>query len=767
MAPLGAEKKRKRDKFRERFSSKSTTTAHEEKNSDTNSNIPEFTLNTRHSQSTLAVQSTQSARVSQSSQSTLNTGSTFDTRNTSDSRSDPNTESILSTQNTQNTQITDTTNNRKKRKRKNRKSRRECKVERIMKELGINEHNPTSTPLEEGPQMAINYSVFYGNPTPADQSLGHFLINTTVTEEFLEVGQNTRNTDEKLGADDVKPGYGLTVSKKLLNPRQNTRNKEKPRADDTNLKDDLTASKENLNNDQNTRNENEKPLADDANSGNDLAASMEPLSIGQNTRNEDKPCAKDTSPGNDLTVSKCLASLATRYSNQILELPPQLCSVCRKASPEAVVHRTLYWTLDGYASQDDGPVMASFMRQIAAHVKSLNTKEKMSKALGDMGQGPYIHEMAAVVCCEESECHNVATRNIENFMKENMKKARASLHAAKKLSGAMSEVQISGQVLDNKDLSDKAMVYVNEAGWELVDDDDNDDGKSLFPRAASYVEAGMVAAPNDLVKFRLSVFCGRPILDPNTPPRRGRISSLVFTSKWPTSFASGGAGKLYEQEYQNYRVIAGFHNQHILQAANFHCVMCADEKPAKELVHHLISFKRDNTIGAQSDGIKKSVMKLFQFVEGRWKYKEMNAALSPDGRCHINEWVVPICSRNSNCEGLARLAVKEAMKRLMPEDVRPHYLDMFRDTVFSRPFPQVQGGKYPKAVVKKLAGGIADDEGNVMLEAPGPKILDKEVDVFFKQMRVLVDVERKKRRAEAAKREKEAAAKGKDGDEEK
>lgn len=588
-----------------------------------------------------------------------------------------------------------------------------------MKELGINEHNPTSTPLEDGPQTALHYSVFFGNPTSANSSLDHFLIKTTVTEELLNVGQDTRSEDEKPFCEGIKPGDYLALLMKSLDIGQKTRDEDKETSvADSNLETDQATSKKPQNVDQNTHNDDGKPLTDDAISA------------------------------NGLTVSKCLASLATRYNNQILALPPQICSVCLKPSPEALVHRALFWSLEGYGNQDDGAVMETFMRHIASRVKNLNTKEKIAEAIGEAGRGAYIHEMAAAVCREESECHAVATSNIENFIASNMKDAKASRKHTKEDSKGTSQVQHGAQVWRLKDINDKAMVYVNEAGWELVDDDDNDDGKSLFPEAASYIDAGMVAAPNDLVKFRLSVFCGRPILDPDTPPRRGRISSLVFTSKWPTSFASGGAGKLYEQEYQNYRVIAGFHNQHILQAANFCCVMCADEKPATELVHHLISFKRDNTIGAQADGIKKSVMKLFQFVEGRWKFPEMNAALSPDGRCHINEWAVPICSRNSNCEALARLAVKEAMRRLMPEDVRPHYLDMFRDTVFSRPFPHVQGGKYPKVVVKKLAGGIANDDGEIMVKAPKPEVLDKEVDVFFKEMRVLVDAETERRRAE-------------------
>ncbi|KAK2757307.1 hypothetical protein FQN54_004821 [Arachnomyces sp. PD_36] len=466
------------------------------------------------------------------------------------------------------------------------------------------------------------------------------------------------------------------------------------------------------------------------------------MSIGQITKYRyETPRADGLNPGDDISVLRILAGLAVRYNEQILELPPRRCCVCDKPSPEAAVHRPLFASLDGYSGKKDGAVLHPLMRYIAKHAPCLDSKEKMASALGETGNGPYLHELAASVCSKNAECFKIVKRNMDKFIDASMEKGVGHLLSKTDLDKHIADLK----ALEDKELGDDAMVYVNEAGWELVDNDDNDEQKELFPDAASFIESGTVAAPNELVKFRLSVFCGRPILDPNAPARRGRISSLVFTSKWPSTFAPGVAGRPYEQEYQNYRLIAGFHNKHILQSAEFMCVMCNEEKPATELVHHLISFKKDNSVGPEVAELKKCVMRLFQFVAGRWSYPDMNAAWSQDGRCHINEWVVPVCGRNTSCERLAKIAVKEAMNNLMPEDVKPKFLNVYPDTLFSRPLSRAISGAYPKLTVMKLAAGIVDFQGEVMKEPAHQDILTKEASDFYNAMRGLVDAEKEKR----------------------
>jgi hypothetical protein len=300
--------------------------------------------------------------------------------------------------------------------------------------------------------------------------------------------------------------------------------------------------------------------------------------------------------------------------------------------------------------------MHSVMRALASLVNGLDEEDKIRRAVGEMGNGPYIHEFAAPVCAPNTQCHQIVVRNVQNLLASEFKKVTAKMAArleeAEKTNQKRQEWQRASK-REELGLGGSAKPLDKASGeWEYFDDDDHDNGVKLYTDGAEDSKlAQQIGAPDGLIKFRVSVFCGRPILDVNVPARKGRLTSLVFSSRWPASMSP--VGKTHEQEYRDYRVVAAFHEQHILDAARFRCAICTDEEvPATTLLHHLISFKRDTTVGPQFKGIRETVAKLFQYVEGPWSAPEMTAALGADRRCHINDWVVPICNKNSNCEGI-------------------------------------------------------------------------------------------------------------------
>ncbi|PLB52504.1 hypothetical protein P170DRAFT_472394 [Aspergillus steynii IBT 23096] len=77
------------------------------------------------------------------------------------------------------------------------------------------------------------------------------------------------------------------------------------------------------------------------------------------------------------------------------------------------------------------------------------------------------------------------------------------------------------------------------------------------------------------------------------------------------------------------------------------------------------SFTVSN-FGAQCVPMRKLIMKFCRFVNGTWKYSEMNAALGLDSDAHTFELGVPICETKGICEQFARVSAREFLKLLAP-----------------------------------------------------------------------------------------------------
>ncbi|KAK1144857.1 hypothetical protein N8T08_004870 [Aspergillus melleus] len=85
------------------------------------------------------------------------------------------------------------------------------------------------------------------------------------------------------------------------------------------------------------------------------------------------------------------------------------------------------------------------------------------------------------------------------------------------------------------------------------------------------------------------------------------------------------------------------------------------------MIHFPIAFLRTHR-GCLEDGpVRKLIMKLCRFVNGTWKYPEMNTALGFGSDAHIFELVVPICEMKSIFPD-TNLAAVHAMSRSFSEE---------------------------------------------------------------------------------------------------
>ncbi|KLJ12448.1 hypothetical protein EMPG_12525 [Blastomyces silverae] len=430
-----------------------------------------------------------------------------------------------------------------------------------------------------------------------------------------------------------------------------------------------------------------------------------------------------------------LAYLAAGFSEEVLKSCVGGCAACgsydeggdgdgdggkgkeKAGVASAMVYRPLCCSVDGYEMLEDGVWMRKLMMAIAHLVEEFDTCEKAKKAIGiaEKVEGmddeaetyPFVNMLAVPVCEPDGECQSIAEKAIDSFMQGILK----GLESDSKRSSARfsSRDSFSKGAFDESVWEDD--MDQSDGDTEKEDDDVDNDGdtenEQAPPKKRDRPSLSRHMSLENMQPVRLVVFCGIPIVDPKEPPRHGRLNMLLFTSNWPTEMLTD-YGDRAEAEYVCYQRIVAFHEQAMLDAADFRCAICPGTgTKATALFHSPISFKRDNSNSSSGlQPIRDVVMKLAKYVGGNWKYPDTTVALGLDGFPNITDFVVPICERDSVCEKTALVTTQAFLHMYLPEGVIPLYPDLYPTTDFARIWKKEKFGKNSKLISKMLGTGL-------------------------------------------------------------
>ncbi|KAK2805605.1 hypothetical protein FQN50_006120 [Emmonsiellopsis sp. PD_5] len=416
-----------------------------------------------------------------------------------------------------------------------------------------------------------------------------------------------------------------------------------------------------------------------------------------------------------------LAYLAAAFNETLLGLCEGACVGCGRAGEvKGMVYRPLCCGggegVYGFEGLRDEVGMRRLMMVVGNLVEEFDSDEMVMRAIGvvdwdTFGKGAaggdentviseeeeeviaFVNMLAVPVCDPDSECQYIVERVINTFMQGILK----GLEIGEKRSSA----RLSTQSIPKETL---------DIGWQdiLGDTASEDEVESNAEEESTPIPPKpRPLSMDDMLPIRLAVYCGAPIVDPTEIPHPDRLSLFLFTSTWPVEVLV--SHKPDHRDYTNYQRISALHEKAILDTANFRCATCPYPTKATVLFHRPISFKRDNSTGNCAKAIRDITMKLIQYVGGEWKYPETMALLGLDGICHINDFAVPICQKNSVCEETARIASQAFLHMNLPEGVKPLYQNLYPHSDFSSMCSKNSVGRNAKLLVKKLGKGMMSD----------------------------------------------------------
>ncbi|KAK2802151.1 hypothetical protein FQN51_004832 [Onygenales sp. PD_10] len=415
-----------------------------------------------------------------------------------------------------------------------------------------------------------------------------------------------------------------------------------------------------------------------------------------------------------------LAYLAAAFNETLLGLCEGACVGCGRAGEvKGMVYRPLCCGggdgVYGFEGLKDEVGMRQLMMVVGNLVEEFDSDEMVMRAIGVVdwdafGKGAggdgntavseeeeevtaFVNMLAVPVCDPDSECQYIVERVINTFMQGILK----GLEIGEKRSSA----RLSTQSIPKETL---------DIGWQdiLGETATEDEAESNAEEESTPIPPKpRPLSMDDMLPIRLAVYCGAPIVDPTEIPHPDRLSLFLFTSTWPVEVLV--SHKPDHRDYTNYQRISALHEKAILDAANFRCATCPYPTKATVLFHRPISFKRDNSTGNCAKAIRDITMRLIQYVGGEWKYPETMALLGLDGVCHINDFAVPICQKNSVCEETARIASQAFLHMNFPEGVKPLYKNLYPHSDFSSMCSKNSVGRNPKLLAKKLGKGMMSD----------------------------------------------------------
>ncbi|PYH94085.1 hypothetical protein BO71DRAFT_399136 [Aspergillus ellipticus CBS 707.79] len=200
--------------------------------------------------------------------------------------------------------------------------------------------------------------------------------------------------------------------------------------------------------------------------------------------------------------------------------------------------------------------------------------------------------------------------------------------------------------------------------WSSDSSDYNESPAAPAPvRMARPARFMSMAEPEPERKFPIATttFVGNP------RPRVGhptQLSCVVFVSSWPEGYLPENCHTRTQKSIMCNAVIR-FHEECLIQVAEWSCVACSEPTPAEAFVHRPILFTRTGLDGLEDGPRRGLIMRFGQLTRSRWNYPDMNATLGGAAEGQAFEVAVPICGKNA-CDETARLMANELINSIIP-----------------------------------------------------------------------------------------------------
>ncbi|GFF86539.1 hypothetical protein IFM53868_04845 [Aspergillus udagawae] len=368
-------------------------------------------------------------------------------------------------------------------------------------------------------------------------------------------------------------------------------------------------------------------------------------------------------------VLRAILSLCRSFEGEILSCVTEDCTICGKGPTQSLVHRPLCATQYGYVELSDFVAVHKLVSTVASHTMHITRRDEIDWSVGGVvSDRPYICSLAVPICSSEGECHTAATRMMQTYIE------------------GIRDGSIKPKALDKFETSDRRSLpqrrSVTSQRSFRVNTARNEDysGSTVCLRSPSIETLGSPSAQP--FKIGATIFVGRPSLQLSGTPRRGQLSCSVFSSTW-SGPALPGVAKNEADDAVFYCRIAAFYEHHILSSANYCCAVCSELAPARSLVHRPLLFAQTHRSGLQNESERRLIVRLSQFVQGRWSYPETNAVMGGTTDAHVFDLIVPICESNTLCAEVARTSAREFVKLLLPSDMALIFPGLDPDTDLS------------------------------------------------------------------------------------
>lgn len=318
--------------------------------------------------------------------------------------------------------------------------------------------------------------------------------------------------------------------------------------------------------------------------------------------------------------------------------------------------RPLGATRNGYLDLSDFDKMHRLMSTVASHTGHISRKEEVNWCIGNfLSDRPYMCCLAIPICSIEDQCYRSALLCSQTY-----------------ITGILDGIIKPHRLKDDL----KSPMYSVASPWM---------GRS-FGSSGGKTGAGSGGFPGTpvssfgawceqsrrkrkLYSIGTTVFVGRPDLKIPNRPHRGQLSCLVLSSTWPESTLPGQSKNEADEAYDYCRV-AGYHERHILETADYRCAICSEAVPARSLVHRPIAYVRTGKKALGEGILRWALMRLAQYVKGKWNHTDLNAFFGSKSDAQIFDVAVPICESKSICEEVARTASREFIKLFLPDNIR-------------------------------------------------------------------------------------------------
>jgi len=355
--------------------------------------------------------------------------------------------------------------------------------------------------------------------------------------------------------------------------------------------------------------------------------------------------------------------------------------MCRRREVKCFVFRPLSATKNGYLDLSDFEKMHRILRTIASHTTHFRNRAEVNWAIGDFtSDRPYMCCLAVPVCSLEDHCFREAMLSSQNYIMGVMEgsiKPRPLKEDIKRAKRKMTNTSV-GRSFSSTPGAMSPTGWMSP-GWMSPTSPGSSFGAYITPPSSFNQQNDLTQKQPKLCTIGTTVFIGRPDLQAHTPPQRGQLTCLVLSSTWPQTLLPVQSKNEADEAF-DYCRIAGYHERHILETADYRCAICSDAVPAQSLVHRPIAYIRTGRKELQNKRLRYALMRFAPYVEGRWSCPDTIDFFGGYSDAHVFDFAVPICRSKGICEEVARTAAREFVKLFIPRDMKLAFPGLSPDT---------------------------------------------------------------------------------------